>query len=188
MEGLFWESLLKSFLPPKKTAKYVCINKPLFSYSILKSWFHLEAKQYLLLGRGNCFQSSFTSKWVKICSRYYLTSRKSWNNLIRIGNNWNYLLISFWKNVFVFWEKYDFNALNTRFNDLIKIFFPRVRAHTHTSCLVGPTKPVKEKEGDDVIKPSRCITSAADPGDVACGEHLAAFTTREPLHVGGKGV
>ncbi len=57
---------------------------------------------------------------------------------------------------------------------------------THTSCLVGPTEPVKEKEGDDVIKSSRCTASAADPGDVACGEHLAAFTTREPLHVGQK--
>jgi len=47
-------------------------------------------------------------------------------------------------------------------------------------------KSVERKEkGDDVIKSSQCIASSADPSDVACGEHLAAFTTREPLHVRG---
>ena len=69
-------------------------------------------------------------------------------------------------------------------NLMFSILDLMTHSHTHAAW-PGPTgKSVKEKEGDDVIKASRCITSAADPGDVACGEHLAAFTTREPLRVG----
>lgn len=71
MEGLYWEELLKSFLPKKNRP-----HKPFILIFHLKS---LLSFRYRIIPavRGNCFQSSFTSKWVKICSRYYLTSIKS---------------------------------------------------------------------------------------------------------------
>lgn len=83
---------------------------------------------------------------------------------MHIRKKWNYLLVSFWKNS-CFQNVVFFNILG-RFN----VFVFTLQTHIWEAG----------RWCHQVKSVSHIISW---PGGVACGEHLAASTTREPLHV-----
>lgn len=80
---------------------------------------------------------------------------------------WNYLLVSFWK--------------NSCFQNVVFFIFSVDLMSSFSHCKHTRTHIWEVGRWCHQVKSVSHIISW--PGDVACGEHLAAFTTREPLHV-----